>query len=151
MREVNQSKGYPERIKMNKKELLTFCTDWLAAWTGNNPKELLKFYHDGALYIDPANREGFRGHKEIARYFEKLLDVYHDWKWKPIEVFPIATGAIVKWECTIPVGQETIHEVGLDIVEIEDVKITRNEVYFDRTRLVAAVERKRRDRRLVNL
>ena len=136
---------------MNKKELLTFCTDWLTAWTGNNPKNLLKFYHDDALYIDPANREGLKGHKEIGRYFERLLEVYHDWKWRPVEVFPIDTGAIVKWECTIPVGQEVLNEVGLDIVEIEDNHITRNEVYFDRTRLVAAVEKKKRDRRLVNL
>ena len=138
-------------MKMNKKELFEFCTDWLDAWTGNKPEALLAFYHEDALYIDPANREGLKGHKEIGRYFEKLLDVYHDWTWKPIEVFPIETGTIVKWECTIPIGPETIHEVGLDIVELEGNKITRNEVYFDRTRLVAAVERKRRDRRLVNL
>lgn len=122
---------------------MEFCTNWLAAWTGNNPDALLKYYHEYALYIDPANRNGLKGHKEISRYFERLLDVYQDWTWKPIEVFQIETGAIVKWECTIPVGQETIHEVGLDIVEIEGEKITRNEVYFDRTKLLAAVEKKR--------
>lgn len=66
-------------------------------------------------------------------------------------MFPIEKGAIVKWGCTIPVGPETIHEVGLDIVEIANNKITRNEVYFDRTNLVAAIEKKRRDRRLINL
>ena len=136
---------------MDKKELFDFCEKWLASWTGNNPDALLKFYHEDALYIDPEKREGLKGHKEIGRYFERLLDVYHDWKWKPIEVFSIKAGAIVKWECTIPVGQEIIHEIGLDIVEIEGTKITRNEVYFDRTRLMASVERKRRDRRLVNL
>lgn len=136
---------------MDKKELLQFSERWLSTWTGNNPEALLKYYHDDALYIDPANKQGLKGHKEIGKYFEKLLDVYHDWIWKPIEVFPIETGAIVKWECTIPIGQETIHEIGLDIVEIEGTKITRNEVYFDRTRLMEAVERKRRDRRLVNL
>ncbi|MFW9806769.1 MAG: nuclear transport factor 2 family protein [Candidatus Thorarchaeota archaeon] len=136
---------------MNKEELMEFCTNWLAAWTGNNPDILLEYYHEDALYIDPANKDGLRGHGEIGMYFEKLLDVYHDWTWRPIEVFPIDTGVIVKWECTIPVGPETLHEVGLDIVELDGNKITRNEVYFDRTRLVAAVERKRRDRRLVNL
>ena len=72
---------------MNKEELFEFCTNWLSSWTGNKPDELLTFYHEDALYIDPANREGLKGHKEIGRYFEKLLDVYHDWTWKPIEVF----------------------------------------------------------------
>ena len=124
---------------------MEFCNKWLVAWTGNNPDALLKYYHEDAFYIDPANREGLKGHKEISRYFERLLDAYPGWTWKPIEVFPIETGAVVKWECTIPVGQETIHEVGLDIVEIEDEKITRNEVYFDRTELLSAVEKLRRD------
>lgn len=130
---------------MDKKRLLQFCEKWLSAWTGNNPTALLKFYHENALYIDPANTEGLKGHKEIGRYLERLLAMNPDWTWKPIEVFPIETGAILKWECTIPVGKETIHEFGLDIVEIEGEKITRNEVYFDRTKLLAAIEKKRRD------
>ena len=129
---------------MNKNELFQFCTDWLAEWTGNNPEALLKYYHEDALYIDPANREGFKGHKEISKYFERLLALNPDWTWKPLEIFPINTGAVLKWECSIPVGLETIHEICLDIVEIEGEKITRNEVYFDRTRLLAAIEKNRR-------
>ncbi|MHA2025124.1 MAG: nuclear transport factor 2 family protein [Candidatus Thorarchaeota archaeon] len=142
MREVRQTVGFPEWSEVNEKELLTFCTDWLAAWTGNNPQKLLEFYHDEALYIDPAKPEGLRGHKEIGRYFERLLAVYPDWTWTPVEIFPIERGVVLKWECSIPVDQEIIDEVGLDIVEIEDGKITRNEVYFDRTRLLAAAEKK---------
>lgn len=136
---------------MEEKELEEYCREWLAAWTGNNPDNLLTFYHEDAIYTDPAHRGGLQGHKEIRKYFVKLLDVYRDWKWRPIEVFPIKTGAIVKWECSIPVGPEVIHETGLDIVEIKSKRIIRNEVYFDRTRLLAAVEKSRRDRRLINL
>jgi hypothetical protein len=136
---------------MNEKELEAFCEEWLAAWTGNNPDTLLSYYHEDAMYADPAHRRGLKGHEEIRKYFVKLLDVYRDWKWEPIEVFPIKTGAIVKWECHIPTGSEVIHETGLDIVEIRGTKIVRNEVYFDRTRLIAAVEKRRRDQRLINL
>ncbi len=136
---------------MNEDELLDFCRDWLNAWTGNNPDELLSYYHEEALYSDPAHRDGLKGKDQIRKYFVRLLDVYRTWKWKPVEVFPIESGAIVKWECTIPVGPEIIHETGLDIVELSGNKITRNEVYFDRTRLVAAIEKKRRDQRLINL
>lgn len=136
---------------MEENELREFCKEWLGAWTGNNPDTLLSYYSKDALYSDPAHRNGLRGYEEIRRYFVKLLDVYRDWKWTPIEVFPIKSGAIVKWECHIPLGIESIHETGLDIVEIENGKITRNEVYFDRTRLVASIEKKRRDQRLANL
>lgn len=131
--------------------MLEFCKNWLSAWTGNRPDDLLVYYHEDALYSDPANRDGLKGKDQIRKYFVRLLDVYRTWKWKPVEVFPIETGAIVKWECTIPVGPEIIHEIGLDIVELEGEKITRNEVYFDRTRLMAAIEKKRRDQRLINL
>lgn len=136
---------------MDQKELTAFCEEWLAAWTGNNPDTLVSYYANDALYSDPAHRVGLQGKDAIRKYFGKLLDVYRDWKWKPIEVFPIASGAIVKWECEIPIGPEVIHEIGLDIVEIENNKITRNEVYFDRTRLVASIEKRRRDQRLINL
>ncbi len=130
---------------MKKEELLKFCSSWLAAWTGNRPETLLNFYHDDALYIDPANIEGLKGHEEMRTYLERLLAANPEWIWKPVEVFPIETGAIVKWECEIPVGSETINETGLDIVEIEGDKITRNEVYFDRTRLLSAIAKRRRD------
>ncbi|MFX1370204.1 MAG: nuclear transport factor 2 family protein [Promethearchaeota archaeon] len=133
---------------MNPEELFEFCKEWLSAWTGNRPEKLLDYYTADALYIDPQHRDGLRGHDEIRGYFEKLLDVYHDWEWKPLEVFPIDSGAIVKWEATIHVGQETLTEVGLDIVEIEGKKIRRNEVYFDRTRLLAAVDKLRKTRRV---
>ncbi|MGY5854559.1 MAG: nuclear transport factor 2 family protein [Candidatus Thorarchaeota archaeon] len=133
---------------MNKDELFEFCRKWLATWTGNQPDKLIKFYTDDALYIDPANKEGLKGHDEILRYFERLLAVYEEWVWQPIEVFPIETGVIVKWKCTIPVGQDIIDEVGMDIVELDGKKITRNEVYFDRTRLIAALEKSKKAMRL---
>lgn len=133
---------------MNKQELMDFCKDWLAAWTGNQPEKLLEYYSDGALYVDPEHRNGLRGKKEIGKYFKKLLEVYHDWEWIPLEVFPIESGAIVKWKATIHVGKETLTEVGLDIVELDGRTITRNEVYFDRTRMVTAIGNLRRARRI---
>ncbi|MHA1136062.1 MAG: nuclear transport factor 2 family protein [Candidatus Thorarchaeota archaeon] len=136
---------------MKKDELTAFCTEWLAAWTGNDPDTLISYYDDNALYSDPAHRNGLKGKEEIRKYFVKLLDVYRDWIWKPIEVIPISSGAIIKWECEIPIQQEIIKEIGLDIVEIENKKITRNEVFFDRTRLLALVEKHHRDQRLINL
>ena len=63
-------------------------------------------------------------------------------------MFPTERGTIVKWRCDIHVGQETLEETGLDIVELNGRLITRNEVYFDRTRLMAAVERKKQMERL---
>ena len=64
---------------MDNIELIEFCSEWLEHWTGNTPRKLIKFYTEDALYMDPANRNGLCGHKEILPYFEKLLAVYPDW------------------------------------------------------------------------
>lgn len=41
----------------------------------------------------------------------------------------------------IPVKGTIIHETGLDIVLVEHGLVTRNEVYFDRSALLAAMGR----------
>ncbi len=119
--------------------ILEFCRQWLPAWTGNNPEALLQFYAKNARYLDPANPEGLKGHNELREYFSKLLSANPDWVWEVVEVFPTRQGFNLKWRATIPIGQKKIVEYGMDIVEINEGKITRNEVYFDRTRWLEAL------------
>ena len=112
----------------------TFSMDhdnWLSAWTGNKPDELIQFYDSEAYYQDPANPNGLKGEIEILPYFTKLLAKYPTWVWKCEELFPIEKGVVLKWKSSIPVNGQTKELTGLDIVEIVDQKITRNEVYFD--------------------
>lgn len=108
-----------------------FCRRWLAAWTGNRPQALVEFYAEDCYYQDPGRPEGLRGHAQLRPYFDKLLARFPDWVWEPVEVFPNQRGFCLKWQATIPMGSERRTAVGLDIVEVADGKITRNEVYFD--------------------
>ena len=110
-----------------------FCEQWLNAWTGNRPELLLSFYSEDAFYSDPANKQGLRGHAELIPYFKKLLKYNPDWKWKAVEIIETAKGFTLKWEASIPVAGALVKELGLDIVELSNGKISRNEVYFDRT------------------
>jgi len=126
---------------MQREEILDFCRKWLPAWHGDRPGELVEFYSDDALYIDPANKKGLRGRDKILPYFKKLLATNPNWKWEPVEVFPTELGFVVKWKAIIPVGAEVITEYGMDIVEIERGRIRRNEVYFDSSSLLGASKR----------
>ena len=121
---------------MKREEILDFCGRWLPAWEGNRPEDLIQFYSDDASYRDPANRNGLKGRDEILPYFKKLLAANPAWKWEAVQVFPTDLGFVAKWKATIPIGAETITEYGMDIVEIERGRITRNEVYFDRSRIL---------------
>jgi hypothetical protein len=116
------------------KEALDFCNKWLPNWTGNNPNALVEFYSENAFYRDPANTDGLTGHSQILPYFKKLLAANPNWRWEPLEIFPTDKGFVAKWKATIPVGSEVIIESGIDIVEMERGKVTRNEVYFDRSK-----------------
>jgi hypothetical protein len=127
---------------INLKEAKELCNNWLPAWTGNNPDKLINFYSTEAFYSDPTVRNGLRGHNAILPYFKKLLKNNPNWKWTDEEIIPTDKGFTLKWKAIIPVGQSEIVEFGVDIVEIVDNKITRNEVYFDTLRLINALQRK---------
>ncbi|MBX9655031.1 nuclear transport factor 2 family protein [bacterium] len=118
----------------------TFIDEWLASWTGNQPEKLMTYYAEDAYYQDPARPQGLRGHGEMLPYFRKLLAVNPNWVWRAVELIPTSKGFTLKWKATIPVGDRTVEEHGLDIVEIDNDLITRNEVYFDRANLMAAAQ-----------
>ena len=108
-----------------------WCAEWLDAWTGNSVDKLLKFYDENCYYQDPHVSSGLKGHRELAPYLTKLLGRNPDWVWKRDELIPTPKGFVLKWKATIPFRQNILNLQGLDIVEIENRLMTRNEVYFD--------------------
>jgi len=124
---------------MSIETLNTFCDEWLKAWTGNNPEGLLQFYSEDAFYSDPGVQQGLTGAEQIFPYYKKLLAHNPHWVWTREELIPTEKGFTLKWKASIPVGEQTITAYGLDIVEVVNNKITRNEVYFDRSELLQAL------------
>lgn len=125
---------------MKIKDAEKFCQNWLSSWTGGNPAALIEFYSDDAFYLDPTVKEGLKGKGSLLPYFKKLLQNNPAWKWTDEEILPTEKGFTLKWKAVIPVGEKEIIEYGLDIVEIIDGKITRNEVYFDTLNLITAIK-----------
>ncbi|RNL90091.1 nuclear transport factor 2 family protein [Sinomicrobium pectinilyticum] len=122
-------------------ELKAFIDEWLNSWSGNKPNELLSYYADNTFYLDPANPAGISKKENINLYFAKLLSKNPNWIWKAEEIIPTENGCTLKWKVEIPVGTKSVILFGLDIVEISDWKITRNEVYFDRTPWIEAIQK----------
>lgn len=124
---------------MDEKEIIEFCNPWLASWTGNKPEKLIEFYSEDAFYLDPARPEGLKGREKIFSYFKKLLAANPNWVWEAVEVYPTKRGFVGKWRATIPIGTRVIIEHGMDIVEVENGKVKRNEVYFNLSNLLSAL------------
>ena len=132
-------------MKENKMELekaKEFCERWLPAWTGNKPDLLISFYSDDAFYSDPFISQGLKGKDKILEYLRKFISFYPDWKYEYVEIFPTENGFTLKWKVSLPINNETVVDYGVDIVEISNGKITRNEVYFDTVRLLKAIKKK---------
>lgn len=126
---------------LTKSESRVFAERWLPAWTGNNPENLVSFYSDDALYLDPGVPKGISGKAALLDYFRKLLSRNPDWVWTQIEAIPMEGGFLNKWKARIPVGDQTLEVIGVCFVQLDDSeKICRNEVYFDRSALLSALE-----------
>jgi hypothetical protein len=120
-------------------EARAFAARWLPAWTGNDPERLASFYSEDAFYRDPAIPTGVRGREELTGYFGRLLARFPDWVWTNRDVTPFAGGFLNHWHASIPVGEQTVECDGVCTVHLRDGLIERNEVFFDRAELLAAL------------
>ena len=128
-------------------EAKQFAEKWLPAWSGNNPERLADFYSDDAFYLDPGIPNGVKGKNNLLAYFRKLLSINPHWIWTQIEGNPMEDGFLNKWRAQIPVGPLTLEIVGVCFVQLNDAgKIRRNEVYFDRSLLLAEIAKLRQNK-----
>ena len=96
------------------------------------------------LLPGPGYSRRCKGKSELLLYFRKLLANNPHWVWTQIEGIPLEDGFLNKWLAKIPVGSVTLEIVGVCLVQLDGAgKIRRNEVYFDRTQLLAEISRLR--------
>ena len=117
-----------------------FASRWLPAWTGNEPERLAAFYSEDAFYLDPGVSDGLHGRPALLAYFRKLLAANPEWTWTQVEGIPLRDGFLNKWQAVIPAGVGSVTVIGVCFVQLDDAGlIRRNEVYFDRSPLLAAL------------
>ena len=119
-------------------EASAFASRWLPAWTGNQPERLVAFYSDDVFYSDPGVPQGVRGREALLAYFRKLLARNPDWVWTHRGSVPLADGFLNQWHASMPVGAARVEVDGVCMVQLRDGLIYRNEVFFDRSELLAA-------------
>jgi hypothetical protein len=120
-------------------EARAFAEKWLPAWSGNRPELLASFYTEDALYSDPAVPRGVRGRDALLAYFAKLLGHNPRWVWTHRGSVPLADGFLNEWHASIPTPSRTIEVDGVCTVRLRGQLIYRNDVYFDRSELLAAL------------
>jgi SnoaL-like domain len=81
--------------------------------------------------------DGVEGKEALRRYFGALLSRYPDWEWRNVDAIPMEGGFLNFWHATIPVAGRVREIEGVCTVELRDGLISRNQVYFDRSELLA--------------
>lgn len=116
-----------------------FAASWLPAWTGNDPEHLVSFYTDDVFYSDPAVPDGVHGKEALLAYLRALLARFPDWEWSMVEATPMKGGFLNHWHAAIPVADRILEIDGVCTVALRDGLIEHNQVYFDRSELLAAL------------
>jgi ketosteroid isomerase-like protein len=111
----------------------------IEAWNAQDVEAVVACYTDDLVYLDPNTRGFVEGADAMRRYLTKLFDRWQ-MTWTAKETFPLAgvDGVAARWRATLraPGGAEAVEVDGMDLVLIEDGRVKRNEVYFDRAVLV---------------
>lgn len=124
---------------LTREEARAFAERWLPAWSGNRPELLVSFYGEDAFYADPAIPTGVRGREALLAYFRRLLAHNPNWVWTQRDSIPLRGGFLNLWHARVPVGERMLEVDGVCTVELRDGLIARNEVFFDRSELLAAL------------
>ena len=130
------SRAEERPLAMTEAEAREFCAKWLPNWVGGAPavENLLTFYTDDAFYDDPNVPKGAKGKEALGSDLKLLLAKYPDWKFDIVSINPTPKGFILQYLAKVPqIGGKTIENFrGVDIIEMEGGKISKQQGYFDR-------------------
>ena len=123
---------------MDRDKMLLLAEHFLAAWNTQEVERVLSCYTTDVEYRDPNTRGAVRGDAALRRYLTKLFAGWQmHWSLREAHLFDGGGGCAVLWHATFqrPGGELTIVIDGMDLVQVRDDCIARNEVYFDRAQL----------------
>lgn len=118
-----------------------FCSDWLPAWTGNDPDRLIAFYSEDAFYSDPAVPDGIVGAEPLRAYFARLLAAFPDWRWTHRRSLAVPDGFLNYWNARLTGAADSPEWQGVCVVRLRGRRIFRNEVFFDRSLVLRHLRR----------
>ncbi len=123
---------------MNHEGAIVLAERLLESWNTQEVERVVDCYTDDVVYRDPNTRGFVEGSDALRRYLTKLFDGWQ-MHWTLREAYPFvdAEGAAVLWRATIRprVGAGDAEIDGMDLALVAGDRLSRNDVYFDRTAL----------------
>lgn len=130
----------PEAPSERLDRLYAHAERFIAAWNSQDVARVVACYTPDVVYRDANTRGEINGSEAFGRYLTKLFDTWQ-MHWTVKQVFPIEgeDGSAALWtaEFRRPGRDGQVLIDGMDLVLLEGDLIRRNEVYFDKTPLLA--------------
>ena len=123
---------------MDRQEMLHLAEKFLSAWNTQEVDRVADCYTADVEYRDPNTRGAVRGQESLRRYLGRLFSAWEmSWSLREAYLFEDGNGCAVLWHATLrrPGGEREVELDGMDFVEVADHRISRNEVWFDRSKL----------------
>lgn len=121
---------------MDKEQMLLLTEKFLSAWNSHDVDRVLGCYAADLVYVDPNSRGSVVGAADMRRYLTKLFGAWRmHWRLREAFLLDGGTGAAILWKAHLRrADRESGVEIdGMDLVVMEGDRISRNEVYFDRS------------------
>jgi len=131
---------------MNETTIRSLVDDLVSAWNSRDIERFMGHLDEAVVWDDPAMLYGpMVGHDAVRRFSESLLRAFPDFSYRvrePICVAQSGTRCVIPWEiCATHTGyfdflgvaptQQVITMRGVDVLEIEGVKVTRIDTLFN--------------------
>jgi len=123
---------------MDRDKMLALAEEFLGAWNTQDVERVVACYTADLEYRDPNTRGAVPGADAMRRYLSKLFANWQmHWSLREAHLLDGGRGCAVLWHATFrrPPADTVIEIDGMDLVEVRDGRISRNEVYFDRSPL----------------
>lgn len=121
---------------MNKNEAAQLADRFLSAWNSQNVETVLSCYTEDCVYRDPNTKGPVSGHEALRKYLTRLFQHWKmHWSLREFVLFADENGGAFLWHAklTPASGGKTTELDGMDLVIVRGDRLSRNEVYFDRT------------------
>jgi ketosteroid isomerase-like protein len=107
----------------------------IEAWNTHSASRVLDCYTKTLVYRDPNTSGEIHGADAFERYLTKMFSLWEmHWEVKEIHPFRDVDGAAALWTATLRPrsGDKPVVVDGMDLALVENERLSRNEVYFDR-------------------
>ena len=107
----------------------------IEAWNTHSASRVLDCYTKTLVYRDPNTSGEIHGADAFERYLTKMFSLW-EMHWEVTELHPLhdVEGAAALWTATLRLrsGGKPVAVRGMDLALVENERLCRNEVYFDR-------------------